>query len=131
MTVKSILGALSGSLALAAAAALPAAAAGPAATLVTRATGTCVVAAVPGLSGTTTVTSSGTQLAPSFLDLTGCQAPAAIVTRIGATGIEKPFAAQGFRCTPSISGASGRWTCRFQAADTSGQITLTFRTRYR
>jgi hypothetical protein len=123
---RSVLAAAAGALAIAA----PAALAGPAPTVVTSATGTCAVGKVVGLASATSVSISGTQLAAPFLSMTGCQAPYAIVKRIGATGVQRPFVAQGFRCTPSISGSTGRWTCLFQAADTDAQITMRFTTRY-
>lgn len=99
-------------------------------TVVTKVTGSCVVARSGTAKSTTSVAIAGSNVASAFNTMTGCQAPVAIVQRIARTGVEMPFNSQGFRCTPSMTGSTGRWKCLFQAADTATRITLSFSYRY-
>lgn len=104
--------------------------AAPVPNAVNSVSGTCVVTKAGKMKAATTVKTTGSNLAPAFLDMTGCEAPVAIVKRIASTGIQKQFRAQGFLCTPSISGSTGKWKCVFNAADTPGTIRLSFTYTY-
>ena len=107
-----------------------AAMAAPAPNAVNSVTSTCVVAKSGKAKSATTVKITGSNLAASFLSSTGCQSPVAIVQKIAKTGVQQPFTSGLYNCTPSISGSTGKWTCKFQAADTGGKLTLTFTYKY-
>ena len=104
--------------------------AAPAPNAVNTYSGSCVVTKAGKMKGAVTVALTGSNLASSFLDLTGCTTPVTVVRRIARTGAQMPFNANGMQCTPSISGSTGKWRCVFQAADTPGKVTYTFTYKY-
>lgn len=127
MQLRTILTAAAACTAIAVAA--PLASAAPKPTVVSSVNGTCTIAKLPGLTGVTKVKIKGSELAASFLDMTGCDSAYAIVKK--ASVMEMPFSSNGFQCTPSmVSTRVGKWSCVFQAADSSARITQTFTANY-
>ena len=116
--------------AVAALATAGAATAAPAANAVDSASLTCVVSKAGKIKQATTVTIKGSDLATSFVSTAACSQAVTIVKKVATTGVEKPFQSGLYRCTPSISGNTGKWKCVFQAADTGGNATLSFTYKY-
>jgi len=53
------------------------------------------------------------------------------VVRKGINGrYEMPYVSQGFRCTPSVTGQTAKFTCKLRGADVPTTIKLTFKARY-
>jgi len=53
------------------------------------------------------------------------------VVRKGVNGgYEMPYASQGFRCTPSVTGGTARFTCTLRGADVPTTVKLRFKARY-
>lgn len=127
MTMRTLITTIAASAAIAVAA--PLASADPAPTAVTSVIGTCTVAKLPGLSKATKVRIRGTDLAASFLTMTGCDSSYAIVGK--AATMQMPFSLAGFDCTPvMVSKRVGKWSCAFAAADSAARISQTFTARY-
>jgi hypothetical protein len=66
----------------------------------------------------------------SVADWWGRSAITSVVRRAVNGGIQEPFGAQGFRCTPRVSGATTSYTCRLRGADVPTTIRLTFAVRF-
>ena len=56
----------------------------------------------------------------------------ATVVRKGVNGgYQRPYASEGYRCTPVVRSATTSFTCRLQGADVATSIKLTFAVQYR
>ena len=54
------------------------------------------------------------------------------VVRKGVNGgYQRPYASQGYRCTPVVRSATTSFTCKLQGADVATSIKLTFAVKYR
>ena len=42
-----------------------------------------------------------------------------------------PYTAQGYRCTPSVTGQNASFTCKLRGGDVATAIKLTFGARYK